>query len=261
MTLEVLNAGEARPDRPSLIFVHGAFSGAWIWAGHFLPYFADHGWHCIAPSLRGHGRSEGRERLNHFGLDDYVKDIRSVAKGLDRPPIIIGYSMGGVVSQRFVTRDPAAAQVLMGSGPPSGFGGPLWSMMVHHPRLLWQLARMETLGEDAIDPEVMYQGLLSPQFPRDEALKFLPFLQPESRRASFELLLPHHVHRPRPDFPTLVIGGDKDAFIPVTALHATAAHWQAQLVIQSDVHHGMTLDTTWERTAGAVRGWLEQRFR
>ena len=42
MQLEVITRmpeGSARPT--PLSFVHGAFSGAWGWDQHFLPYFAD----------------------------------------------------------------------------------------------------------------------------------------------------------------------------------------------------------------------------
>ena len=58
MALEVLTAGKPS-DRPPLLFVHGSFCGAWIWAEHFLPFFAEAGWECCAVSLRGHGGSEG----------------------------------------------------------------------------------------------------------------------------------------------------------------------------------------------------------
>jgi pimeloyl-ACP methyl ester carboxylesterase len=55
--------------------------GAWMWAEYVLPYMAQHGYEAHAVSFRGHGQSEGRERLSAFGLDDYVEDIeQAVAK-------------------------------------------------------------------------------------------------------------------------------------------------------------------------------------
>lgn len=38
-----------------LLFIHGAFHGAWCWDEHFLDYFAQHGFSAYSLSLRGHG--------------------------------------------------------------------------------------------------------------------------------------------------------------------------------------------------------------
>jgi pimeloyl-ACP methyl ester carboxylesterase len=57
---------ENRTRATPLLFVHGAFMGAWVWAETVLPYMAQHGYEAHAVSLRGHGQSEGRERLSGF---------------------------------------------------------------------------------------------------------------------------------------------------------------------------------------------------
>lgn len=256
MSLEVLHLGEPS-DRPPLLFVHGSFAGAWIWRQHFMPFFAEAGWECLALSLRGHGGSPGRERLDHFGLGHYVEDVAAVARTLARPPVVIGHSLGGVVAQRFCTGHPAAGQVLVASVPPGGFASSAWWMALHHPLFAWQIGVLETVGKNHVDAEALARGLFSADFPRDAARHYLPLLQRESARAIAEVMLPQRVWRPRPDFPTLVIGGDADAFISQAALHATAAHWQARLVVQPGVPHGMMLDPCWRRTAEAVRGWLD----
>ena len=62
MKLEVIAHGSAAMSRrPSLLFIHGGFHGAWCWDEYMLPWFARQGWHAVALSLRGHGNSEGRE--------------------------------------------------------------------------------------------------------------------------------------------------------------------------------------------------------
>ena len=37
-----------------LLFLHGAFSGAWCWKENYLDYFASQGFECLALSLSGH---------------------------------------------------------------------------------------------------------------------------------------------------------------------------------------------------------------
>ena len=38
-----------------IVFVHGAWHGAWCWEEHFLDYFAQHGYVVLAFDLRQHG--------------------------------------------------------------------------------------------------------------------------------------------------------------------------------------------------------------
>lgn len=69
MNLEILfRRTQSRSPKTPILFVHGAYVGAWCWAEHFLDWFAARGYPVHAVSLRGHGGSAGRERLNEFGL-------------------------------------------------------------------------------------------------------------------------------------------------------------------------------------------------
>ena len=61
MNLELIKSEPVSAAHPTpILFVHGMWHGAWCWAEHFLPYFAQHGYDSYALSLRGHGASEGR---------------------------------------------------------------------------------------------------------------------------------------------------------------------------------------------------------
>jgi len=54
---------------------------------HFLPNFAQHRYPFLVLSLRGHGASEGIERLRRTSLTDYVVDVAQVASQLETPPV------------------------------------------------------------------------------------------------------------------------------------------------------------------------------
>ena len=63
MRLEIIARAPAAEPRPTpLLFVHGAWHGAWCWDEHFLGYCARRGYAAVALSLRGHGGSGGRGR-------------------------------------------------------------------------------------------------------------------------------------------------------------------------------------------------------
>lgn len=260
MALEVLTAGTPS-ERPPLLFVHGSFCGAWVWAEHFLPYFAEAGWHCAAVSLRGHGDSPDRAALDSYGLGDYVADVLDTAKALGRPPVIIGHSLGGMVAQRAVCRMRAAGLALLAAVGPGGIGSSFTHMSLRHPDLLWQLGRMQTVGPEGVDYDVVRRGLFSADFPPERALSFVPRFQRESQLAANELLMPQWFHlMPRPPIPALVLGGSRDAFIPYGDLALAATYWAAEMKVVDGLPHVLMLDNTWEQAASVLADWLKRRF-
>lgn len=265
MKLELLRCRAEGDDkeadaRPPLLFVHGSFCGAWVWAEHYLPFFAREGWECLAVSLRGHGDSQGRGQLDQFGLDDYVADIAAAAGAAGRPPVVIGHSMGGMVAQRFVAGGgEAAGMVLMSSVPPGGFAGPAAWMAMTRPRITLQLAQLQRAGGLAVDPIVISEAMFSTKHPPESAWRWLPLMQPESQRATWEVMAPlPHLGLPR--LPSLVLGGDQDAFIPIQALRATASYHKAELKVLAGAPHALMLDTSWRRSAEAVLDWLWRTY-
>ena len=107
MNLEVIHhPAQGQAHLTPLLFIHGKWHGAWCWQEHFLPYFAGKGYECAALSLRGHGNSEGRERIGWHTIADYVADVE-----LGRPAGVLveeGAGMhGGALRHRFVGRNRA----------------------------------------------------------------------------------------------------------------------------------------------------------
>ncbi len=83
--LELLHRPAEGPRaRHPVLFLHGAFAGAWCWEPNFMPYFSARGHDCYALSLRGHAGSQGRERLNQFGIGDYVSSASAITSTTSR---------------------------------------------------------------------------------------------------------------------------------------------------------------------------------
>ena len=121
MNLDVVSKYPRERVHPTpLLFIHGMMHGAWCWDVHFLDYFVDHGFAVHAVDLRGHGKSEGRERLRWTRIADFVEDVANAVRQLPNPPILIGHSMGGFVIQKYLEEHPAPAAVLLSSPPPGG---------------------------------------------------------------------------------------------------------------------------------------------
>lgn len=261
MRLEIFRSQPA--DKPSphapILFVHGAYCGAWIWAEKFMPYFAARGFSCHAVSLRGHGGSEGI--LTWASLEDYVSDVETAAKDLDAP-VIIGHSMGGLIAQYYITTRPARGAVLLSTLPPSGLASSAMHMSMVAPDVLWQLGLLQSLGPNAISASVIHRAFFTDQTPPAEVEHLMPRLQAESHRANTELLCPS---QPQPPVdgtttPVLVVGGDADVFLPVSAFREAATYFKADLEILHGAPHGLMLDTAWwKKAADTIIAWLEKK--
>ena len=79
-------------ERPDIVFVHGAWHGAWVW-DRVLNVLGTSGWTAAALDLPGHGNSTEPSTDLH-GDADAVRDAVT-ARG--RPTVLVGHSYGGMV--------------------------------------------------------------------------------------------------------------------------------------------------------------------
>ena len=171
--LEVLSCEpKERRHAAPLLFVHGAFAGAWVWDEHFLPWFAAQGFSAHALSLRGHGGSAGHERIDWYSIHDYVEDVAEVIADLEAAPVLIGHSMGGFVVQKYLERHSVPAAVLMCSVPPQGLVAAQFSLLFEKPGLMMEINRLLGGGNVALD---VLRDALFAQSVQERILKGLAF--------------------------------------------------------------------------------------
>ena len=257
MSLEIIRFGTPRPDRPPLLLIHGAYCGAWVWQHAFISYFEEQGWSGIAFSLSGHGQSEGLMSLDWLGVQDFVVDAERVMALLDRPPVVIGHSMGGLIAQVLASTKKVAGQVLLASVPPHGLSMIAQHMWCQDPTMISQLGAVLTWGGWSICPDKLSDRLFSSETPREQRHQYLNLFQRESSRAALEVMAPQIPHPPYPAPPTLVMGGDSDPFIPRFEMDRTATFWHTKAHIIRGLPHAMMLDSRWEMAAKPIVEWLE----
>lgn len=111
-------------SRTSLLMVHGAFHGWWAWQ-RWMGYFAALGFPAYALSVRGHPGAEALspQGLCATGMEDYASDVCAALALIGEPAILIGHSLGGLMSQMAARKNPAArALALVGSAGPAALG-------------------------------------------------------------------------------------------------------------------------------------------
>jgi len=91
---------------PLLIFVHGwpELSRSWR---HQLPVFADLGFRCVAPDMRGYGRSSTYTRHEDFAQEAIVQDMLELLAALGRDKAVwIGHDWGSPVVWNMAAHHP-----------------------------------------------------------------------------------------------------------------------------------------------------------
>lgn len=256
--LEVITRQPAGAQRPRpLVFVHGAYVGAWSWDKHYLPYFAERGWQATAFSLSGHAGSAGGDGLNALSVRDYVADLREIVSGQPIPPVVIGHSMGGLIVQKYLDQWDLPGVVLVCSVPPQGLLGSALHMMFSQPQVLLDLNRV--IGGGVPGVASLSAALFHQPVSRATLDECYTHMQAESMRAiwdmsGFDLPRMARVHRP----PTLVMGAEHDALISPALVEQTARALDCPVRIIPDMGHAMMLEAKWQPGAQCIADWLLQ---
>jgi pimeloyl-ACP methyl ester carboxylesterase len=105
--LNYLDAGV--PSAEPLVMLHG---GAWCWQEYLslIPSLAKR-WHTYALDLRGNGRSAWVPET--YRLQDFVEDNAQFLNQLDRPAILVGHSIGGVIALMLAGQCPDRVKALI----------------------------------------------------------------------------------------------------------------------------------------------------
>lgn len=254
--LEVFSAKPLGDPRPTpLLFVHGAFAGGWIWADHYLPWFAAQGYSAHALSLRGHGGSEGHAMIAWHSIADYVDDVTQVVDWLDTTPVLIGHSMGGFVVQKYIEKHTVPAAVLMCAAPPQGMMAAQFQLAMEQPQLFMDINNI--MNGNYANTSMVQEALFAQPVEEDVLAAFLTRMQNESQRAIWDMTafsFPNFYPAERP--PMLVLGAEKDALIPAFLVQTTARSYGLPDHIFRGMGHALTHEKDWPLVAAYIRDWL-----
>jgi len=246
------------PDAPKfktpIVFQHGAWHGAWCWQW-WQELFAEWGWTSHAHSLPNHGGSENKRHYRFCTLGYYLEFLDAEVKRCSQPPILIGHSMGGMLTQWYLKhKGDLPAAVLLASMPlydypfryiaRDPFGMLLVSLTLSGNPLIRS-------AEQAGKKFISAGALLSAEelYARLSSESALPVLQ----------LNPLVWHpRPKPATPMLVVAGEIDALFTPDDEKRLADFYGAEYKLFRNTAHNLMMERTYIESARYIHDWLLQ---
>jgi len=250
--------------RGTIFMVHGMYSAAWVW-GKYLSFFEDKGWSCLTPTLRHHEIDpEGPPppELASTSLLDYAADLEKEILNLEKPPVIMGHSMGGLLAQMLAAKGLAKAAVLLTPAAPAGILALNPSVI----RCFWSVMTAGAFWKKSFRPS--YENArwaFLEGFSEEEGRKIWEKLVWESGRAVFEIgmwpLDKRHAARVDPqsvNIPLLIISGGRDRATPAGIVRKVAARYGSRATYRNFENdaHWVLAQRGWETIAETVAQWL-----
>lgn len=212
-----------------------------------------------AVNLRGHGNSEGREKLRWTRIADYVEDVATAVQQLSSPPILIGHSMGGFIIQKYLEDHTSPAAVLLSSPSPTGLLPTTIRNARRHPLIFAKANLTLSIFPFVATPRLAREAFFSDDLADDQLLEYWKQMQDESFMAFLDMVA---LDLPKPakvKTPLLVLGVARDNMLKPSEIEATARAYNTQSEIIADVAHNSMLEPRWQAVAERILAWLKER--
>src|SRR3954469_16276617 len=221
----------SRPQRSAnmtfpIVLIHGLWLTPRSWEG-WKERFEQRGHQVVVPAwprMEGEVGALGRDPsvLNGLGLGEVVDHYDRIIRGLGTPPVIMGHSTGGLVTEMLLDRGLGAAGVGLSPAPVKGLLRlPPALLRTVFPALRNPANRRKTVE---LTPKQFRWGFTNTMNDADAEAAYARYQVPAPGRVIFEAafanLNPHAVtkvdfHKDDPP-PLLVIGNDQDHTIPAS---------------------------------------------
>jgi non-heme chloroperoxidase len=262
------------PAGRPVVFVHGLWLHATSW-DPWVDLFREAGYAPTAPGWPGDSDTVEETRRDPSqvadkGIDDVVDHYAQIIRGLDAPPIVIGHSFGGLIAQRLLGQDLAAAGVAIDPAPIQGvLVLPVSALRVASIALRKPANRREAISLTADQFRYGFGNALPAQESND---LYERWNIPSPGKPLFEAALANFTpHSPakvntgnRDRGPLLITAGGQDHTVPVAISTATRRQYHKSPAVTdlrdfADRGHSLTIDHGWREVAEYVLTWLKQR--
>jgi pimeloyl-ACP methyl ester carboxylesterase len=254
------------------VFIHGLWLHATSWQP-WVELFREAGYDPIAPGWPDEPATVEEARKNpdvvaNLGIDDVTDHFAKIIEGLDAPPVIIGHSFGGLITEKLLGQGFGAAGVAI---DPAQIKGVL-------PLPLAQLrSGLPGLGNPAnlhkavslTEKEFRY-GFGNAVSEEESSELFDKWSIPSTARPLFQAAAANFALHSEAKVdtdnstrgPLLLISGLEDHTVPDVVTRSTLKQYRDSTAVTELKQfegrgHSLTVDSGWHEVANAVLDWLK----
>ncbi len=252
----------------TVLFITGAYVSNSSW-DEWIPYFERMGYTCIAPAwpykdapaalLRSRQPNPDIASIRLTELVDYYADI---IKKMPEPPILIGHSMGGLITQLLLQRGLGAYGVAIHSVPTNGVNTFKWSALK---------AGFKGLGYLTSTRKAYLMSFKNWQYAftngmplAEQRAAYNKYVIPESKLVSRDWMTKAaKVDYRKPHAPLLFISGSTDHIIPASFNYSNYKKYADSNSITDYKelprrNHFVLGQPTWKEDADYILEWLNK---
>lgn len=258
----------------NVVFIHGLWVAHTAWEP-WQEYFAAQGHQAFAPKWPGEHDTPEETRLNAadqagFGIDELTAHFAEYLEQFDTPPVVVGHSFGGLIAQKLLSQNKAAAAIAIDPAPIKGVKPlPLAQLRSAFPVLGNPLNKGRAKGLTEAQWRFGFGNALTPEESNELWSKWAipspgkPLF--EAATANFSKNSPAAVDTGNTTRgPLLITGGTVDHTVPLVAAKASYSLYKNSSAT-TDFHefegrgHSLTVDNGWRDVADVTLSWLAAR--
>jgi pimeloyl-ACP methyl ester carboxylesterase len=255
-----------------VVFIHGLWLHATSW-GPWVELFRDAGYAPIAPGWPGEADTveAARQRPDDVaghGIDDVTNHYASLIDALPDAPVVVGHSFGGLIAEKLLGQDKAAAAVAIDPAQIKGvLPLPLAQLRAGLPALGNPANRNKAVSLTAKEFRFGFGNAVSEE--ESDAL-FEKWTIPSPAKPLFQAAAAnfslHSEAAVATDNstrgPLLLVSGLEDHTVPDVVTRSTLKQYRTSTAITQlrqfeGRGHSLTIDNGWREVATAVLGWLD----
>lgn len=258
----------------TIVFIHGMFQNSKSW-DHWIQYFKQRGYNCIAPSWPLHQGEPSMlnqsppKGLGDLLLEDVIHAMESevLAAGgenesLQAKPIIIGHSVGGLLTQIFVRKNLARLAVPICSVAPNMMMTLDWPFFKNVASIANPFKGDQPFVHTA---ETFHESFCNTLNADQARQAFQETATPDSRNVLRGCLGPHgHIDLDQPHVPMLFVSAKEDQIIPTELVEKNSKAYKDEVSKTSYKEfecrsHYICGEPGWEEVAAYIHNWLESQ--
>jgi pimeloyl-ACP methyl ester carboxylesterase len=264
-----------KTNHKTIVLIHGLWVTPKCWDS-FRHHYENLGYNVLAPAWPGVTRGVEEMRrdpssLNGIGTAEVVEHYTKIIRRLPEPPIIMGHSYGGVITQLLIDQGLGAAGVAIDSVPPKGV---LLLPLSTYLALLPAFLKLGTFRGSFLFTfehwwKVFANTLSEPEAREAYAQQAIPAPGRAIFQAALANLTPQATttinFRNSSRAPLLLIGGEKDVIMPAALNRKNFHKYRASSAVTEfkvfpGRSHYIIAETGWEEVADYALAWARRHL-